>query len=389
MADIIDGWNRRCGCVLSSAAALIGLTLSMARPPAASAFITDGCMEDVAGFGLNCTLNDIRIASVSSIVVLDDGCAFDEDGFLDLPNCRNWRQPGSNDVCTSPLQAFPGGNITLTKTTFPDGIGEVEAAKKPMRCRNARQCRGLECCNGICTSTSSDPANCGQCSRSCPAEAPQCCGGVCTNIRSDRNNCGSCGALCPGAAICTDFRCGCDPLEDIPALCGQECCALAQYDACCGDRCANTQRDASNCGSCGNVCTGGKVCQNGACACPPGTQDCNGTCQECCTDADCPLGGQGGQTCRGGQCTCPTDYSPCGGYCCPTGLLCCVKATGLVSCCQAGTTCCFGPRGGGGCCGPDTTCCINSLDGLCCPSGWICCPNSVNSTCRPPGSSCE
>jgi hypothetical protein len=32
----------------------------------------------------------------------------DGDGFLNLPNCTSWRQPGSNGVCDSPLDAFPG-----------------------------------------------------------------------------------------------------------------------------------------------------------------------------------------------------------------------------------------------------------------------------------------
>src|ERR671930_2465227 len=47
--------------------------------PAEAAQISDGCMQDVAGFNLNCTANDIRIASVSNITVLDDGCAFPGD----------------------------------------------------------------------------------------------------------------------------------------------------------------------------------------------------------------------------------------------------------------------------------------------------------------------
>ena len=175
-----------------------------------------GCMQDVAGFGLNCTANDVRIAGiqvidgVEQLEILDDGCAFpgdtvtftatfevvltaqarhdvglwfaidgdpngdgavsgectvatpayapdppwldldgtgdktpgtndvpgdqdtcgdiddahnplfpvvtitancvDEDGNgqLDLPNCTSWRQPGANDLCTSPADAFPG-----------------------------------------------------------------------------------------------------------------------------------------------------------------------------------------------------------------------------------------------------------------------------------------
>ncbi|WP_432470564.1 DUF7507 domain-containing protein [Amphritea sp. HPY] len=38
-----------------------------------------GCMEDVAGFGLNCTANDIQLADVTNVDVLDDGCAYPGD----------------------------------------------------------------------------------------------------------------------------------------------------------------------------------------------------------------------------------------------------------------------------------------------------------------------
>lgn len=32
----------------------------------------------------------------------------DQDGFLNLPNCTSWRQSGANELCTSPLDAYPG-----------------------------------------------------------------------------------------------------------------------------------------------------------------------------------------------------------------------------------------------------------------------------------------
>jgi hypothetical protein len=39
-----------------------------------------GCLEDEAGFGLNCgTAQDVRIASVTNIMIMDDGCAFQGD----------------------------------------------------------------------------------------------------------------------------------------------------------------------------------------------------------------------------------------------------------------------------------------------------------------------
>lgn len=177
--------------------------------------LDNGCMQDVAGFNLNCTANDVSVASVTDVQILDDGCAFvgdtvtfsadyeillnaqarhdigvyfatdggdaltgsctivtlpevtdldseckngkcaedgvtvcapnsnpnatcepidlcgdidpspnpiilndivitalcidpDGDNNLNLPNATSWRQPGSNDICTSPLDAYPG-----------------------------------------------------------------------------------------------------------------------------------------------------------------------------------------------------------------------------------------------------------------------------------------
>jgi hypothetical protein len=37
------------------------------------------CMQDRAGFSLNCSANDIQIASVTNLVILDDGCQFPGD----------------------------------------------------------------------------------------------------------------------------------------------------------------------------------------------------------------------------------------------------------------------------------------------------------------------
>ncbi|MEH6576293.1 MAG: hypothetical protein V7731_04375, partial [Amphritea sp.] len=198
-----------------------------------------GCMEDVAGFGLNCTANDIQVANATNITILDDGCAFpgdsvtftadfevlltaqarhdvgiwfaedgdpngdgaltgictaatpayapdppwldldgttdkfpgtnvvsniqdtcgdidddhnplfpsitltvmclddDGDGKLDLPNCTSWRQPGANDLCINPEEAFPGSPSkcrcdTLTvDIDVPDKFIEVVKVLSP------------------------------------------------------------------------------------------------------------------------------------------------------------------------------------------------------------------------------------------------------------------
>ena len=44
--------------------------------------------------------------TISNITLACDDS--DGDGFLDVAVCTSWRQPGANELCTSPLDAFPG-----------------------------------------------------------------------------------------------------------------------------------------------------------------------------------------------------------------------------------------------------------------------------------------
>lgn len=174
--------------------------------PAVATTVNNGCIQDTAGFKLNCNSNDVSVAGIArdfegkpKLTILDDGCAYpgdtvdftatfdvvltaqarydigiyfardgggpdgaltgscsittldagnvdafnyveldaapdtcgdidashsplqptitvegvqcidsNNDGLLDFPNCVSWRQPGSNEVCTQPDQAFPG-----------------------------------------------------------------------------------------------------------------------------------------------------------------------------------------------------------------------------------------------------------------------------------------
>ena len=56
------------------------------------------------------------------------------------------------------------------------------------------------------------------------------------------------------------------------------CCPEGQTE--CAGACADLQIDSANCGSCGNACTGGKICQGGQCKCPS-TQTSCGTPEVC------------------------------------------------------------------------------------------------------------
>jgi hypothetical protein len=85
------------------------------------------------------TCGDIDSAHSPQVVTLTITGALcqdtDGDGLMNLPNCTSWRQPGSNEVCTSPLDAFPGApskcncnkNFNIPVTVAPEGMVEKSA----------------------------------------------------------------------------------------------------------------------------------------------------------------------------------------------------------------------------------------------------------------------
>ena len=110
-----------------------------------------------------------------------------------------------------------------------DGDGKCRADNKSCK-THANCCKGYcdpsgTCgcksgttnCNGICTYTSMDSANCGACGHVCPAgkacvqgvcmavsggtcpcpTGQVACGGICVDLRSSNANCGACGTVCP------------------------------------------------------------------------------------------------------------------------------------------------------------------------------------------------
>jgi hypothetical protein len=158
---------------------------------------------------------------------------------------------------------------------------------------------------GTCTDLQSDINNCGACSNvctgggqtcqsgscQCPADKPnlvngQCtacsegytdCGDplnpVCNNLQVDTRNCGACGNVCPTGAGCIGGQCQC-PDGEVPGTgsdagtCVQDCSTLGPGFQYCSNygQCIDTNGDSLNCGQCGNKCTGGQSCVNGACA---------------------------------------------------------------------------------------------------------------------------
>ncbi|HVI07670.1 MAG TPA: DNRLRE domain-containing protein [Candidatus Binatia bacterium] len=160
-------------------------------------------------------------------------------------------------------------------------------------------CAGTSC-NGYCTSTASDPSNCGSCGTACPSGQPctsgacpaACtggqvyCNGACTSTQSDPNNCGTCGDVCKQGTACISGVCSA-PLPNgsscvVSSQCSSDNCVSGVCTAVCSAGqvvcngvCTNTSSDPNNCGACGDVCPSGSTCSNGACfstQCPAGTQ---------------------------------------------------------------------------------------------------------------------
>src|SRR5262245_19114918 len=97
----------------------------------------------------------------------------------------------------------------------------------------------------------------------------------CMDAKTDRENCGGCGRRCIGGRICQGGACVCPPpLTD----CGNPICT-------------NLYVDPKNCGACGRACPTDQACCNGLCT-PLGTNDNCAWCgNECLSGTDCCAGG--------------------------------------------------------------------------------------------------
>ena len=164
------------------------------------------------------------------------------------------------------------GILMMLLAASPD----VDAGRKPRRCKTDSQCPGSQEC--------------------CTQGDGRCCAGTCNTIGE------CCNALAGEAA------------------CGGDCCDTLRGVQCCGGGCADTSSDNANCGGCGNACAGGTTCQNGACTCPSGEMDCNGQCVDTTSDAQncgsCGNACSGAyQQCTNGTCGCVPGLTPCDAGC--------------------------------------------------------------------------
>jgi Stigma-specific protein, Stig1 len=93
------------------------------------------------------------------------------------------------------------------------------------------------------------------------ADVETCCEGICTTLSTDNGNCGACGVAC--SVDCCDGQCvdtATDPLNC--GSCGNDC---GENMACCTDACADLATDVGNCGACEAPCANGQSCDNGNC----------------------------------------------------------------------------------------------------------------------------
>jgi hypothetical protein len=189
------------------------------------------------------------------------------------------------------------------------GANDASAPAEDGGCRD-----GQARCGSTCTSTATDPYNCGRCNLlcpggtmcrqgacSCPAGLTLC--GTCVDPASDDRNCGHCGNACPSGSKCESGVCTC------PA-------GLVL----CGSKCVNPASDPNDCGGCGHACPVNATCVGGSCSCPAGWIQCGGACVDPRSDANncggCGIG-CGGHSCLNGGCC--AQQGTCSHSLCDTG----------------------------------------------------------------------
>jgi hypothetical protein len=350
----------------------------------------------------------------------------DNNGFLDVSACTSWRQPGDNDLCRSPLGAFPGApskckcqaslqipiqvprTIQVCKDLIPsndpglfnlqvDGVTQFANA-------NDGDCTdhiAVEPGNHSVGETAGTGTSLGAYNTniSCVDIAGRCTGDNSITCLVDANcsaqGAGTCNLTPMSVGSCTN--CTMRTIS-ISTQAQKIVCTITNTNVC-HDVCGNGSCEAG----CGEDCS---VCP-ADCGCTPCTQACiAGGCESTCGDLFCDTAcedcvncpGDCGcapcsQNCVGGACV-----SACGdGTCDPTCENCsnCPADCACGSCnsCVAGTCT---PDCGDGFCNPACGENCNSCPSDCgCPacqscSGGVCTPDCGNGVCQPAcGENCD
>jgi hypothetical protein len=199
------------------------------------------------------------------------------------PDCRT-----ATDVCGDGQSCDPTGHCVTCPAGTSCGNGGTPTCLAP-----TQLCGDAAAGKMYCTDLAHDPANCGGCGRTCPANAVctdgSCQGGggaapglaacpgtngapLCTNLYNDSANCGACGTICRDNTYCQGGRCLAPPTCMLPQLMCVDATGTKQY-------CTDVNVDSQNCGRCGVICGNGTYCQAGVCmtgtiSCPATTKPC-------------------------------------------------------------------------------------------------------------------